>query len=180
MRLPAKYLVDTNVAVSANYIANEDITDIDLINCLVSCVNLLSEIVNKNEAGIVLDYDDEIFHEYKKNLDFSGQPGVGDRFFKWLHDNRHSFPPEDRVPITKEGNSYTEFPDHSSLVDFDEDDRKFIATSNKHPASPKPPIFEAVDCKWWGWKDALVEVGIEVIFLNERYIRKTYQQKFGR
>ena len=42
-----------------------------------------------------------------------GHPGVGDRFMKWVHDNRWSLPAEDRVIITKDGDGYKEFPDHN-------------------------------------------------------------------
>lgn len=93
----------------------------------------------------------------------SGQPGVGDRFLKWVHDNRWGFPDSDRVRITSNGTSYMEFPNHEGLAAFDNSDRKFVATSNAHPR--KPPILQATDSKWWGWKDALNRVGISVGFL---------------
>ncbi len=106
-----------------------------------------------------------------------GQPGVGDLFLKWVHDHRWSFPSEDRVAITKDGDSYKEFPDHPALVEFDRSDRKFVAVANAHPR--KPPILEATDSKWWGWKDALEDAGIEVVFLCEDWIEKKYNEKMG-
>ena len=96
---------------------------------------------------------------------------------KWVHDNRWTFPDADRVPITRNGESYDEFPDHAGLAHFDYSDRKFIAVSNAHPE--KPPVLQATDSKWWGWKDALAEVGITVHFLCPEYAKAKYTEKMG-
>ena len=106
-----------------------------------------------------------------------GQPGVGDRFMKWVHDNRWSLPDSQRVNITKNSDSYNEFPEHKELVNFDLSDRKFVAAANAHP--DKPPILQATDSKWWGWKDALRDVGINVHFLCSEYIEAKYGKKMG-
>jgi len=129
-------------------------------------------------GGLVLDTDDEIFTEYLSNLSMSGQPGVGDMFMKWVHDNRWIFPDADRITITKNGDSYNEFPDHDGLKHFDNSDRKFIAVSNTH--MDKPPVLQATDSKWWGWKDALAEVGITVHFLCSDYVEAKYADKMNR
>lgn len=170
----AKRIVDTNVAITANRATDPDLPP-ELIDCVSACVEAIISI--KKGGGLVLDAGDEIFDEYRRNLSLSGQPGQGDIFMKWVHDNRHSFPAEDLVPITPNGESYEEFPDHPGLVDFDLSDRKFVAVANAHPA--KPPILEATDSKWWGWKNALVEAGITVIFLCEDWIKAKYQEKMG-
>ena len=106
-----------------------------------------------------------------------GQPGVGDIFMKWVHDNRWSLPDSDRVTISKDGDSYKQFPEHEGLVNFDISDRKFVAVANAHPE--KPPILQATDCKWWGWKNALKDVGITVHFLCSEYVKTKYEEKFG-
>ncbi len=124
-----------------------------------------------------MDSGNEIYEEYGHKLSFRGQPGVGDKFFRWVHDHRFALPEDHRVSITKNENSYDEFPSHPDLQNFDLSDRKFIAVSNAHPE--KPPILQATDSKWWGWKDALAEEGIEVIFLCEDYIRDKYDKKMG-
>ena len=106
-----------------------------------------------------------------------GQPGVGDRFMKWVHDHRWSLPDSQRVVIAKNSDSYNEFPEHEGLVNFDISDRKFVAAANAHPE--KPPILQAADSKWWGWKDALEEVGITAYFLCPEYIEAKYVKKMG-
>ena len=175
MSLPKKCLVDTNVPKTANLALNpENISD-ELTRCVLACVEAIEHVVKK--GGLVLDASEEIFTEYRRNLLMSGQPGVGDRFMKWVHDNRWSFPDTDRVVITKNGVSYDEFPDHDELTDFDNSDRKFIAVSNAHP--DKPPVLQATDSKWWGWKDALAETGITVNFLCLDYVEAKYAEKFN-
>ena len=177
MVLPAKYIVDTNVAVTANDALSNPQPDIDWMNCALKCVELLQMIVN-SRCGLVMDDGDAIFDEYKRNLNFIGQPGLGNRFFRWLHDNRYFFPEEDRVPITGDGVTYLEFPEHPGLDNFDNSDRKFIAVANNHPRTPKPTIFEATDSKWWGWRKALSDVGITVHLLGPEYIERVFKQKF--
>ena len=104
-----------------------------------------------------------------------GQPGVGDRFIKWVHDNRWSLPDSDRVAISRNGDSYDQFPAHDGLKNFDRSDRKFVAVANAHPE--KPPILQATDSKWWGWKDTLAKVGITVHFLCPEYVKAKYAKK---
>jgi len=175
MSLPKKCLVDTNVPINANLATNPDPGSDVPDECVLACVEAIDHVIKK--GGLVLDSNDEIFTEYRSNLSLSGQPGVGDGFMKWVHDNRWQFPDVDRVTITKNGNSYDEFPEHDGLTQFDNSDRKFIAAANAHPA--KPPVLQATDSKWWGWKDALQEVGITVRFLCSDYVESKYQEKFG-
>ena len=81
------------------------------------------------------------------------------------------------VTITKNGESYDEFPNHQGLINFDLSDRKYIAVANAH--HEKPPILQATDSKWWGWKDALAEAGITVHFLCPDYVVIKYLKKIG-
>jgi hypothetical protein len=174
--LPKKCLVDTNVPKTANLATDPAIIPDDLANCVLACVEAIDHVVKKGQ--LVLDAASEIFDEYRNQLSLSGQPGVGDSFMKWVHDNRWKFPDADRVPITKNGDSYDEFPDHEGLLNFDISDRKFVAVANNHPN--KPPILEATDSKWWGWKDALDQVGITVKFICPQYAKAKYGEKMGK
>lgn len=171
--LPKKCLLDTNVPKTANRTKDPANIPDDLSACVLACVEAVEHIVKK--GGLVLDAGNEIFDEYRQNLSLRGQPGVGDRFMKWVHDNRWKLPNEDRVEIKRNGNSYDEFPSHEGLVNFDNSDRKFVAVANAHPQ--KPPILQATDSKWWGWKDALAEVGITVHFLCSDYVKCKYREK---
>ena len=173
--LPKKCVVDTNVPILANRAKDPLTIPDELAPCVLSCILAVEHVV-KN-GGLVIDSGDEIFDEYRRNLSLKGQPGMGDRFVKWVHDNRWNFPDEDRVAITKIGDSYTEFPFHEGLFDFDISDRKFVAVANAHPA--KPPILQAADSKWWGWKDALAEMGITVRFLCPQYVERKFKEKMG-
>ncbi len=172
---PKLCVVDTNVAINANMAHDPDSVPDDLVLCVSECIEAI-ECVVKN-GGLVMDSGDEIYDEYRNNLSLKGQPGVGDIFLKWIHDNRWTFPDENRVSVTKRGDSYDEFPEHDGLKNFDISDRKFVAVANAHP--DKPPILEATDSKWWGWKDSLAEIGITVTFLCPAYAEEKYSEKMG-
>jgi len=83
----------------------------------------------------------------------------------------------ERIAITPDGDSYSEFPDHAGLSSFDISDRKFVAVAKKHP--DEPPILQATDSKWWGFKDVLNDVGISVTFLCPEYVKAKYEKKVG-
>ena len=171
-KLKTLYVVDTNVALVANMATNTQKSEISLMDIL-KCVEVIEQIVlNKS---IVIDDNNEILNEYSHKLSFKGQPGIGDKFFKWLHDNQYSLPASQRVKIHQIGDSYIEFPDIPELSEFDLSDRKFVAVSNAHPMHPA--IYQATDSKWWGWKDDLQSVGITVIFLCEEYIKMKFKKK---
>jgi len=171
--LPNKCLVDTNVPKTANLALEPDAVPEELLDCVYACIEAVDHVVTK--GGLVLDAGDEIFDEYRQHLSMRGQPGVGDGFMKWVHDNRWNLPASDRVPITRNGESYDEFPVHRGLANFDKADKKFVAVANVHP--DRPPILQATDSKWWGWKDALAKVGISVQFLCPQYIEAKYREK---
>ncbi|EIC22815.1 hypothetical protein [Thiorhodovibrio frisius] len=175
MSLPKQCLVDTNVPKMAN-LATQANPESDVSDaCVLACVEAIEHAIKKR--GLIIDTGDEIFDEYRKHLSMKGQPGVGDRFMKWVHDNRWSLPEAQRVTITRNGDSYDEFPAHDDLNNFDRSDRKFVAVANAHVE--KPPILQATDSKWWGWKDALAEVGITVQFLCPEYVEAKYAEKMG-
>lgn len=174
-KLPKKYVVDTNVPKTANRTVDPAAIPDDLLDCVSTCVEIIEQVVN--QGGLVIDSGDEIFDEYRQQLHMAGQPGVGDRFMKWVHDNRWNLPDTDRVMITKTGESYAEFPEHDGLVHFDRSDRKFVAVANAHP--DQPPILQATDSKWWGWQGALQEVGVTVHFVCPAYVQAKYAEKIG-
>ncbi len=175
MKLPSICLVDTNVPKTANLALRPDKVPAEKVDCVNACVDAIEHVIEKR--CLVIDDGEEIFDEYRNQLSMAGQPGIGDQFMKWVHDNRWTLPPANRVKITKNGDSYHQFPNDASLTSFDRSDRKFVAVANRHPR--KPPILESVDFKWWGWKDALGQVGIRVIFMDPAYAEAEYLKKHG-
>ena len=163
-------VIDTNVLITANKVLScPSDGDVSLYpDLLEKCVKILLQI-KKKRTYVVLDTDDEIYGEYKKYLNFSGQPGVGDIFFKWLNDNRYSFPDTERISLHKEDHGYLEFPPEMYDVNVDPSDMIFFAVSNAHKY--KPVILEATDAKWWNWKDAAKKFGIHIMFIDEQYMR---------
>ena len=175
MTAQSLWVVDTNVPKVANLVASPD-PDSDVPRgCVLACVEAIKRVVE--DKGLVIDDGDEIFGEYRRQLSMSGQPGVGDHFMKWVHDNRWGLPDLQRVSITRAGDSYSEFPNSPGLDDFDLSDRKFVAVANAH--NEKPPILQATDSKWWGWKDALKQADIAVHFVCCEYIEAKYEEKMG-
>lgn len=171
--LPLPCLVDTNVAIVAN--GKSEQADESLVEI---CIDAILEVTGK--GGLVVDDAGLIFDEYRQNLSLSGQPGTGDAFMKWVHDYQWNRDFCERRAITRlEGDDrgFAEFPAAAALEEFDHSDRKFVAVANA--AEPKRPILEAVDFKWWGWKDALAAEGIEVIFLDEAAAAVGYREHLG-
>ncbi|NLF24627.1 MAG: hypothetical protein GX589_03100 [Deltaproteobacteria bacterium] len=175
MNLPKKCLVDTNVPKTANYALCPDEIPEKLRDCVKVCITAIKHVIT--ERGLIIDAGNEIFDEYRRQLSMKGQPGIGDRFVKWVHDNRWKLPDDHRVTINRIGDSYKEFPTHGNLNNFDRSDRKFVAVANAHPE--KPPILQATDSKWWGWKNALNNVGITVHFLCQAYVKSKCAGKSG-
>ena len=169
-----KCIVDTNVLI----MANEDVAcaDKDALECIEACCNEIENICCYGK--LILDTDGEIENEYRKHLRPEGSPGLGDYFYKWVHD--YGYNPQYclRLKINKVGNSYREFPEDEDLSTFDLSDRKFVALAcvdNKEAI-----ILEAKDCKWLNFKEIFTRLQIKVRFINENYLRKIYRKKFGR
>lgn len=74
-------VIDTNVLAAANGKADH----VDEV-CQFQCKTLLNGI---REAQMCVSIDDEgeIFREYRRYADMKGQPGEGDAFIRWLHEN---------------------------------------------------------------------------------------------
>jgi hypothetical protein len=161
-------VVDTNVAVVANGRSEQASPD-----CVLNCARQLRRITSGAEK-LVLDDQWMIIREYQSNLRFSGQPGVGDAFLKWVLTNRYNAERCELVSITliidESGMTFEEFPSDPALSGFDRDDRKFVAVALAH--SQKPPILEAVDTGWWVFRKALCRNGVKVKFVCEDDIRR--------
>jgi|SRR6185295_17128940 len=151
-------VVDTNVAVVANGKAPHA-----GVGCVRACVDALVEI--QSRGRLLLDDCGEILIEYRRHLSPSGQPGVGDAFFKWLWSNQANPERCRKVSINPvaEPRCFEEFPAALDLSNFDPSDRKFVAVAIA--SGENPPILNAVDSDWWTHREPLRRQGVEVRFL---------------
>jgi len=166
-----KVVVDTNVPVVANGRSEQASPQ-----CVKNCAVRLRQLTTKGK--LILDDGWLILKEYKANLRYSGQPGVGDAFFKWVLTNHCNPKLCEQVAITprnSERTNFEEFPSDPELEDFDPEDRKFVAVAAVHP--DRPPILQAVDAKWWQMKEPLSKAGIAVDFLCEKDIRSILHKR---
>lgn len=159
-------VVDTNVLITANRRNRVP------LECAAACAKVLDEIT---KIGLlVLDQEGLIFDEYMRHLSFSGQPGAGDAFFKWLADHRYRPGRVSHVHLAGDARhgEFVAFPNDPALAKFDRSDRKFVAASLAHPESP--PILNATDRDWWDFREVLRSHGITVRFIcgEDRFQRQ--------
>lgn len=112
------------------------------------------------EGVILLDTAGEIQAEYKRHLNWSGQPGVGDRFF--FEVTKSMAGRVERIDLGKrDDGTFLEFPGTPALAAFDPSDRKFAALARRARA----PVASATDSDWLDHRAALAAHGIVVKFI---------------
>ncbi|WP_166264078.1 hypothetical protein [Providencia sp. M-27] len=149
MNNAAKKVIDSNVAIVANGLANQAST-----NCQLACIELLE---GCKQLSICLDETNLIMDEYAKHLSYAGSPGVGDMFFKYLYDNQYSQKNVELVtinPIIDERRGFLELPENS----FDPSDRKFLATALSGGAQ----VVNATDSDWAEQQELMNRLNITV------------------
>jgi hypothetical protein len=158
-------VVDTNVLIAANG------GDAEWKSIASDCANRLQAVMDHNI--VCTDTAGLIFGEYGNKLPSQSRSGYGDMFYLWLARNRFNADYCHEVAITGQ------FPDLAPEIAaiIDPSDRKFIAVAHAHP--DKPPILEATDSKWIGWKDALAAAGITIDFVDEAFLLPYYERKMG-
>ena len=161
-------VMDTNVAIVANRKsdqANE--------TCVQACIQELARIRDER-CCLVMDLNRQIFDEYKEHLNFSGQPGPGDVFFKWVFDNQTI----SWVQINEDDHRvYQEFPKDPQLEAFDRSDRKFVAVARAASEENPPLILNASDTDWWHHRLAFKKHNIRIKFLCCELMNKESRQK---
>ena len=70
---------------------------------------------------------------------------------------------------------YVPYPEDIELKKFDNPDKKFISVA--YGFEQRIPIVEAIDSKWWGIREPLKRHGIDLIFIDEEYIKAKYKKK---
>ncbi len=92
---------------------------------------------------MVLDDQGQIMQEYRKHLRFSGAPGVGDAFFKYLFDHQYKNRKVKRVTVTPSEDERKKFEERPAN-ELDPSDRKFLAVAVVSRAT----IVNATDSDW--------------------------------
>lgn len=152
-----KVVIDTNVLL----VANGDHLDVSE-ECIEECVKRLIAVQEKGIA--VIDDEFRILGEYLNKTRLKPPKGVGDVFLKWLLREATNPKRVEQVRLTESSRDvFEEFPDPQLEPIFDAPDRKFAAVAYAH--AEKPPIWQAADCKWLDWWQALAAHGVRVDFL---------------
>ncbi|WP_341503257.1 hypothetical protein [Gallaecimonas sp. GXIMD4217] len=149
-----KLVVDCNVTIVANQKSEHA-----SIKCTLACINFLERCRSLNLA---LDSAGLIMREYSSHLNYSGSPGVGDMFFKYLHDNQfcqERISLVDLTPIEDESRTFEELPKN----ELDPSDRKYLATA----LISRSEIVNATDSDWAEQKALTDDLGVNVIQLCE-------------
>ena len=130
------FVVDTNVAI----VANRRETDAD-VRCQLNCVERLRALTSREIVAI--DDGGSILEEYKRRLNFSGMPGVGDAFLKHVFNYQYQDDRVRRVAVTPsddDGRGFEELPENT----FDRSDRKFLAVA----VVAEAVVLSATDSDW--------------------------------
>lgn len=159
------FVVDTNVAI----VANGRQTHADL-QCQKLCVEKLRSVV----AGEVIAIDDNgaILQEYKRHLNLSGMPGVGDTFFKHVFNYQYRGDRVRRTPVTPsadDGRGFEELPENT----LDRADRKFLAVA----VVANAVVLNATDSDWVEHKALTETLGVQVEQLCPQYASKTRRRR---
>ncbi len=161
-------IVDTNVAIVANKRAEQASPE-----CIAACASRLEQLMDSGRIAI----DDKflIIKEYRTHLRTEGQPGVGDRFLRWVLLNRTNSERCDQITIMPtDDNSFREFPSDDRLKTFDRADRKWIAVCAAHPEHP--PILQATDSKWLLFEKTFADNNIRIEFACPDDVKRLLQQ----
>lgn len=144
-------VIETNVAISANG-KNTHAS----LECQLACVTFLSKVVARKEP-IAIDELGLILEEYAKYLNYSGQPEVGDEFFKYLNDHQYYSDQVLRVQITPNNEPERGF-DELPINSMDPSDRKFLVVA----LVSKGRVVNALDSDWHENIEAINEMGVQV------------------
>lgn len=152
-------VVDTNVPVVANGRGGPDEkASVPSISCRQAAVERLQRVLDCDL--VLLDEDGQIQNEYQRYLQPSGQPGVGDQFYREIINSHPERVRRVALPKDKSG-SYTDFPAVGSLAKFDRSDRKFAALARREHAT----VLNATDTDWLNFRVPLAAENIHVEFL---------------
>lgn len=151
-----KAVVDTNVAIAANG-RNTHAS----LECQYECIELLQKLTSdRGSHQVYLDEGERILDEYRAYLYHHGEPGVGDRFYRFLHDHMYSGNKVRQIaitPIEDEARSFAELPPNG----LDVSDRKFLAVA----LIGKATVVNAMDTDWHDQAGFIADLGVTVMQL---------------
>jgi hypothetical protein len=149
------YIVDTNIFIAANGKADQ-LTENDVNKCKLFVTALFSN------TTISIDLQGEIFKEYFDYMNWSGQPGIGDVFVKYLWDRQYDKKICELVDINKDKNGiYKQLRNKDDLLQFDPNEHKFIAVYLGSRNSVT--ICNACDSDWENNKSLLSKYQINIL-----------------
>ena len=171
-------IVDTNVIVIAND------TDNKRKDCRDRCQERIRQIINQH-GKVVIDDRRRILGEYQNNTRPNTRKRIGDLFVKRLLQNLGNPEICTMVPITPlagNGTDFEEFPTDTALINFDPDDRKFIAVAlaHKRDNGQIPTILLAIDRGWLQFMDEFANYGVSVDLICEEDMQCPRQGRKGR
>lgn len=171
-------IVDTNVIVIAND------TDDKRKDCRDRCQERIQQIIDQHEK-VVIDDKRRILGEYQNNTRPNTRKGIGDVLVKRLLQNLSNPAVCTMVtitPLTGNGTDFEEFPADNALINFDSDDRKFIAVAlaHKRDTGQTPPILLAIDRGWLQFIDELANHGVSVDLICEADMQRPRQGRKGK
>ncbi len=155
------FVIDVNVLIVANARETAQASP----QCVLHCIEFLEL---ARESIVVLDTDGLIFGQYQRYNSFSGQPGLGDVFFKWIYNNQFNQELCDLVTLTRDGTSFTKVP--LALRGFDPSDHVYIAVALISDYQPR--IVNATDNDWFEWREKLEQHGLVIDFLCPELMTK--------
>ena len=150
------YVVDENVPIVANDSSRQEPkapqADVD---CRSACVQALKRVVR---SGVLfIDSAGEVVENYRKHLDFRGQPGVGDLFYRHVMDHKYNRRKVQRVDVSRDADGRFEaLP--AALANFDPADQVFVAIALVAPEQPQ--ILNAVDSDYAEHTATLEGIGV--------------------
>jgi hypothetical protein len=153
------YVVDTNVIAVANGEAGH-VGD----ECIATCAEFL-RFVQSSGNIVVIDSPGDILREYLRHRT-DGQPGVGERFIRWIlqvrADPEHCKVVDITASVSASGRpTFEEYPDSQELDLFDQDDKKFVAVAAA--TDGRATIVNATDHDWADYAEALKRVNVSVM-----------------
>ena len=171
-------IVDTNVIVIAND------TDDERKDCRDRCQERIQQIIDQHEK-VVVDDKRRILGEYQHNTRPNTRKGIGDLFVKRLLQNLGNPEICTMVHITSlagNGTDFEEFPADNALINFDSDDRKFIAVAlaHKRDTGQTPPILLAIDRGWLQFMNELANHGVSVDLICKKDMQRPRRGRKGK